>query len=191
MILLVGDGVKQPKEGKKMPGVKKLHQESENSSKAEYMFGHMFGGVGVLIGNVSKMFCVPVSLKIHDGIKTIKRWSTALPEETEDSHVVKMISDGFDVAEAMNEPGLLLLDRYFLSVPALEERNKRNEKGDGIELHILTKAKKTYTAYEQAPEKKGKGRKPKKGPTVKLMQLFETKKTEFIKTTLSLYGKEE
>lgn len=29
--VLVGDGVKQPKEGRRMTGVKKLHQESEDS----------------------------------------------------------------------------------------------------------------------------------------------------------------
>lgn len=33
--ILVGDGVKQPKESRKMPGVKKIYQESENSSKLE------------------------------------------------------------------------------------------------------------------------------------------------------------
>jgi hypothetical protein len=191
MILLVGDGVKQPKEGKKMPGVKKLHQESENSSKAEYIFGHMFGCVGILIGNTSKMFCVPVSLRIHDGIKTIKRWCNALPEAVEDSHVVQMISDGFSVAKAMGESSLLLLDRYFLSVPALIKLDELNKKFNDIKLHILVKVKKSYTAYEKPPEKKGKGRKPKKGPTIKLINLFETKKAEFIKATLSLYGKEE
>jgi DDE superfamily endonuclease len=114
MIVLIGDGVKQPKEGKKMPGVKKLHQESENSSKAEYIFGNMFGGVGVLIGNTYKMFCVPLSLRIHDGIKTIKRWCNDLPEEVEDSHVVQMISNAFSIAKTMGESSLLLLDRYFL-----------------------------------------------------------------------------
>ena len=31
-----------------MPGVKKLHQESDNSAKGEYIHGHHFGGVGVL-----------------------------------------------------------------------------------------------------------------------------------------------
>src|SRR5574338_1403055 len=31
--LLVGDGIKVGKEGKKMPGVKSLHQESESNSK--------------------------------------------------------------------------------------------------------------------------------------------------------------
>ena len=49
MPILIGDGVKQSKEGKKMPGVKRLHQESENSGKAEYIFGHMFGAIGVLV----------------------------------------------------------------------------------------------------------------------------------------------
>jgi hypothetical protein len=80
----------------------------------EYIFGHMFGSVGILIGNASKMFCVPVSLRIHDGIKTIKRWCNALPKVAEDSHVVQMISDGFNVAKALGESSLLLLDRYFL-----------------------------------------------------------------------------
>jgi len=35
--LLIGDGVSQAKEGRKMPGVKKLAQESENSSKPRYI----------------------------------------------------------------------------------------------------------------------------------------------------------
>ncbi len=43
-----GDVVKQAKEGRFMPGVKKLFQESEYSSKPEYIFGHMFGGLGIL-----------------------------------------------------------------------------------------------------------------------------------------------
>ena len=35
--LLIGDGVDQSKEGRKMPGVKKLAQESDNSSKPRYI----------------------------------------------------------------------------------------------------------------------------------------------------------
>jgi hypothetical protein len=191
MILLVGDGVKQPKEGKKMPGVKKLHQESENSSKAEYIFGHMFGSVGILMGNASKMFCVPVSTRIHDGIKTIKRWCNALPEIAQDSHVVQMISDGFNIAKTMGESSLLLLDRYFLSVPALIKLDELNQKIDYATLYILVKVKTSYIAYAKPPETKGRGRRRKKGDSIKFVTLFETKKSEFIKTTLSLYGKEE
>ncbi len=47
--ILFGDGVKQSKEARFMPGVKKLFQESEDSSKPQYIYGHMFGGLGVLI----------------------------------------------------------------------------------------------------------------------------------------------
>ena len=50
--VLVGDGVKQSKEGRRMPGVEKLFQESENSAKPEYIHGHMFGGLGILAGSV-------------------------------------------------------------------------------------------------------------------------------------------
>ena len=59
-IVLIGDGVKQAKESRRMPGVKKLRQESEDSSKSEYIRGHFFGGIGVLVGSVAKLFCLPV-----------------------------------------------------------------------------------------------------------------------------------
>lgn len=39
-IILVGDHIKVSKEARHMPGVKKLHQDSENAGKAEYIFGH-------------------------------------------------------------------------------------------------------------------------------------------------------
>lgn len=39
-LVLLADGIKIAKSGKKMPGVKLLHQESENNNKGEYIFGH-------------------------------------------------------------------------------------------------------------------------------------------------------
>lgn len=59
--ILVGDGVKQSKEGRRMSGVKKLFQESENSAKPEYIHGHMFGGLGILAGNGHSWTCIPTS----------------------------------------------------------------------------------------------------------------------------------
>ncbi|WP_202800149.1 transposase [Paenibacillus elgii] len=53
-VVFVGDGMKQAKEGRHMPGVKKLHQESENVSKGEYIFGHLFGAIGILAGTPQK-----------------------------------------------------------------------------------------------------------------------------------------
>lgn len=70
-VVLVGDGMKQAKEGRRMPGVKKLHQESENSSKGEYIFGHLFGAIGILAGSPQKWFCLPLFLNLQDGVKAI------------------------------------------------------------------------------------------------------------------------
>lgn len=188
MTLLVGDGVKQSKEARKMPGVKKLHQESENSSKAEYIFGHMFGGIGVLIGDRSKkMFCLPLSIKLHDGVKAIRKWGKA--DDTEGSHIVQMITNGFDAARIMGK-SMLLLDSYFLSVPALSKLSELNEKNKDL-LHILTKAKISCVAYTKPGEYKGKGRPRKKGKKIRLRELFTSKGDEFVEKTIRLYGKNE
>jgi hypothetical protein len=52
--LIAGDGIKISKEAEKMPGIKRLHQESDNSGKAPYIYGHHFGALGVLAGWVKK-----------------------------------------------------------------------------------------------------------------------------------------
>src|SRR5580658_6250648 len=39
-LVLVGDGIKIGKRGKKMPAVKLLHQQSESNTKPEYIMGH-------------------------------------------------------------------------------------------------------------------------------------------------------
>ena len=49
-LVLVGDGIKISKEAEKMPGVKRLHQESDNSGKASYIYGHHWGVIGILAG---------------------------------------------------------------------------------------------------------------------------------------------
>jgi len=49
-LVLAGDGIKVSKEAEKMPGVKRLHQESDNSGKASYIYGHHWGVIGILTG---------------------------------------------------------------------------------------------------------------------------------------------
>ena len=61
-----------------------------------------------------------------------------------------MIQNGFSITKTMGEKAIILLDRYFLSVPALETLNKLNVQGDSS-LQIVTKAKKSCIAYEKAP----------------------------------------
>lgn len=53
-LLLAGDGIKISKEAKKMPAVKRLHQESDNSGKSPYIYGHHWGVIGIMAGWVKK-----------------------------------------------------------------------------------------------------------------------------------------
>ena len=185
MNILIADGVKQSKEGRKMPRVKKLHQESENSSKPEYIFGHMFGVVGILAGNQSKLFCIALSASVQDGVSKIREFVD--PTALSVSHVVQVITQAGKIATQIG-PSLILLDRYFLSVPALK---KAMEFVDGLGnplLQIVTKAKKSAVAYAMPPAYSGRGPHPKKGYSIKLKNLFEIEKTSFVTAKVFLYG---
>ena len=61
-IVLLADGIKVPKTGKKMPGVKKLHQESQNNSKPEYIFGHSCQAIAVVVKAASSFFAPATGL---------------------------------------------------------------------------------------------------------------------------------
>lgn len=189
-VVLIGDGMKQAKEGRRMPGVKKLHQESENSSKGEYIFGHLFGAIGVLAGMPQKWFCLPLFMNLQDGVKAIFGWGQPSDAQRQSSHVVQVIDQAFVAARALGN-ALLLLDRYFLSIPALQQLAKWNASGT-VRMHIVTKAKMNAVAYERpAAKKPGRGRPPMKGKQVKLAELFQTRAADFQTATVTLYGKEE
>lgn len=48
----------------------------------------MLGGIGVLTGNSSKLFCIPLFINLQDGVKTIRSWTQ--PEENNESHIVQL-----------------------------------------------------------------------------------------------------
>lgn len=186
--VLIGDGVKQSKEGRRMPGVKKLFQESENSAKPEYIHGHMFGGLGILAGTPGGFACIPLSLRLHDGLQAASEWKNACVSSA--SHVVQMVENAYDAAKSFGD-SLLLLDRYFLSVPALEKLRELNQSGP-VHMEIVTKAKRSCTAFQKpGPRKPGRGRPPKKGASVHLKELFVSSRELFHEGKMELYGKTE
>jgi hypothetical protein len=60
----LGDGIKVGKEGRKMPGVKRLHQESEDVNKPEWIRGHSFSALAILLGAGQAVFAVPLIFKL-------------------------------------------------------------------------------------------------------------------------------
>ena len=66
-LVLLGDGVKVAKCGKKMPGVKLLHQESEDNNKSEYIMGHSCQSIALLSRAIGSFFAIPLISRIHEG----------------------------------------------------------------------------------------------------------------------------
>ena len=67
-LALCADGLKVAKEGKKMPAVKALHQESESNTKAEYIMGQSCQVVSLLVGPAKSFFAIPLAGRIHEGV---------------------------------------------------------------------------------------------------------------------------
>ena len=58
--VLLGDGIKIPKSGRKMPAVKLLYQESEGNTKPRYIMGHSVQVVSMLVA-AGSFFAVPLA----------------------------------------------------------------------------------------------------------------------------------
>ena len=189
--VLIGDGVKEPKEAFRMPGVKRLRQESENSSKGEYIRGLLFGGLGVLVGGAAKLFCLPISMTIHDGNKAILEWKGS--EYKDDSHVTRLVREACKAAMALGETCWLLMDRQFLSGPALKTLAEEDEKAGKKNVIMIAPAKSNYAAWWKPDDTDNKTagnneKLTKLGNQFPIMDLFQTKAECFIKANLTIYG---
>lgn len=156
-LLLVGDGIKIPKEGKKMPAVKGLHQESESNSKPSFIMGHSFQAVGILVGALKSVFAVPLISRIHEGVITSNRDKRTLLD--------KMIA----IIEALeiDQSFYFIADAYYASGKIVNKLLKNDN-------HLITRVKNNAVAYYPATEKKtGRGRKRVYGRKIKLRDLFK------------------
>ncbi len=67
LVVLV-DGLKRPKEGRKMPGVKCLHQESDCNAKAPFIMGHSCQAAALLAQAAGVCLGIPIAARIHEGL---------------------------------------------------------------------------------------------------------------------------
>jgi hypothetical protein len=159
-LLLVGDGIKIPKEGKKMPAVKALHQQSDSNSKSPYIMGHSFQAVGILAGALSSVFAVPLVSRIHEGVVFSNRERTTLLDK------MVILLDSLH----LSEPFYFIADAYYATRKIAQ---KLITKGN----HLISRAKTNAVAYEPAPlvpGRKPRGRPKTYGKKIKLKTLFNT-----------------
>ena len=188
-ILLVGDHIKVMKEAKYMPGVKKHHQESENVSKPEYIFGHQFGMIGML-SESSTTQCIPLDIEIHDGMVEKNSFCTKDTKE-KDNCIAKIIKMVEKIVKTTNSDVILILDAYFSNQTAFKttEEINRSLKSEKISLIMRGKSNTVGFTKKDNPTKRKKGRPRKYGDKVILKKLFENNINDFSEVIIKLYSR--
>jgi len=189
--VILGDHTHFPKDGRRMPCVVTLRQNSETQSKPSYFRGQNWGAIGLLIGSMSNAFCLPLSLRIHQGLNQLEEESTAnTSKETLAERIVKMALE-FSSKNAI--PCVLVLDAFFSVRTVFSLANSLwSLKLKAPLVTVITRAKKNYVGYlpVEKPEEKKPGRPRKYGQKIKLMECFDHL-WMFSKKHCLVYGKEE
>jgi hypothetical protein len=156
-LVLVGDGIKVPKRGKKMPAVKRLHQDSESNTKPQYIMGHSLQAVSVLVHAANSVFAVPLAIRIHEGLVWSNRDKRTLLD--------KMLAL-LRIVE-IRQPFYFVADAYYASQKIITGLLEQNH-------HLVTRVKSNavaYTPYRHHGIKK-RGRPRRYGKKVTLKSLF-------------------
>lgn len=157
--ILVADGLKIAKEGKKMPAVRNLHQSSDSNSKPEYIMGHSCQSVAILAKALNGLFAVPLISRIHEGLVFANFCRRTLYDK---------LLKSLDLLDCSDIGYYLVADAYYPVAKMLKGLTKKNN-------HLITRAKSNSVAYELAPKPKkvGRGRPKKYGKQIKLRTLFD------------------
>ena len=188
--VLMGDGIKVAKEAERMPGVKKLQQQSDNSAKPPWILGHHFGVVGMVLGTAEKSFCVPLAGELHEGAPALRALQGKPAPRVAGAQKTTVVSLMGHLAQTVSanlgERCLVVLDAYFAVGDTFRMAQEAGP-GDGPRrLHVLTRAKSNAVAYED-PHYCGQGRRPTYGRKLKLQKLFRTRSDAFQPITVRAY----
>lgn len=154
--VLVGDGIKVPKCGKNMPGVKLLHQSTNASTKPSYIMGHSLQAVGLLVQAATTVVAVPLAARIHEGLVWSNRDRRTLLDK-----MLALLG-----VVAFNAPFYFVADAYYAAhkiiTGLLDQGN-----------HLITRVRSNAVAYTVAERpSKLRGRPPLYGHKVALKALL-------------------
>ena len=159
-LVCLADGVKAPKEGRKMPAVRSLHQSADSNSKPPFIMGHSFQAISLLVRSASgHIAAVPLVARIHEGLVWSNRDRRTLLD--------RLVALFLDVAGLCDRKVLLIADAYYASGkvirPLLSQGN-----------HLLTRARINTVAYLQPEreEPRRRGRPRVYGAKVRLRDLI-------------------
>jgi hypothetical protein len=177
-LVCLADGIKAPKEGKRMPGVKLLHQQSASNTKPEYIMGHSLQAISLLVHSAGgQVAAVPLTSRIHEGLVFSNRDSKTLLD--------KLVALLFSIARVWNRPVVLVADAYYASGKVITPLLHNGH-------HLVTRAKTNAVAYLPAPKvaNPGKGRPRIYGQKVHLKEMAKDD-SAFTSAPSPVYGERD
>ena len=178
-LVCLADGIKAPKEGRKMPAVKSLHQESDSNSKPPFIMGHSLQAISLLAsGPTGHVVSVPLAARIHEGIVLSNRDKRTLLD--------KMVGLFFAVVAAWVEKKVILVaDAYYASRKVINPLFAQGHQ-------LVTRARVNAVAYYPAPipKRRRRGRPRLYGDKVRLRDLARDNKAAFESAPSPVYGEQ-
>jgi len=158
-LVCLADGLKVPKEGRKMPAVKRLHQESANNSKPAFIDGHSFQAVSLLVrapdGGVA---AVPLSARIHEGVidRALELRRTLLD---------RLVELFLEIARELAPRVILVADAYYASAKVIGPLLAQGH-------HLVTRVRSNAVAYRApaVPKRRSRGRPRRYGRKLRLVR---------------------
>lgn len=177
-LVCLADGIKAPKEGRRIPGVKLLHQQSAINTKPEYIMGHSLQAISLLVHSGSaRVAAVPLTSRVYEGLVFFNRDARTLLD--------KLVALLFSIARAGDRKVLLVADAYYASGKVITPLLANGHQ-------LLTRAKSNAVAYLPIPQPahRGKGRPKIYGTKVRLKDLAQDD-SAFICAPSPVYGERD
>jgi len=158
--VVIVDGLKRPKEGRKMPAVKSLHQESDCNAKSPFIMGHSCQVVALLVQAAGTCLGVPIASRIHEGVVWSNRHRRSLLDK------LGQLLVGLDWTEGVT----VLADAYYAAGKFARGLLDRGH-------HLVTRVRSNAVAYYSPSHspKRRRGRPRLYGPKTKLKHWFRLK----------------
>ena len=156
--VFLADGIKAPKEGRKMPAVKLLHQESDSNSKPEYIMGHSCQVVSILCYACASFFAVPLGVEIHEGLVFSNRDRRTLNDKL-NTLIASLNIEG---------PFYLVADAAYACAKIAGALMQNGN-------HLISRVRSNAVGFRPAiqPKKRKRGRPPKYGAKKTLRKFFD------------------
>lgn len=177
-LVVLADGIKAPKEGKRMPAVKLLHQQSASNSKPEYIMGHSLQAISLLVqGPSGHVAAVPLTSRIHEGLVFSNRDHRTLLD--------KLVALLLSITGIWNRQVILVADAYYGSGKLILALLGKGH-------HLVTRAKSNAVAYlpVPTPKRRKRGRPQIYGDKVRIKDLAQ-EDSAFTAAPSPVYGEND